>query len=108
VLRPTSFIAEKVFGSIIAYGVKLMVLAFILSITFPMLQQLALPEEPNLLAFVNVFVGAAMLAFLCWHAPAIAASMLSASPSLSAQTISSGTSRAVRFITTGLGGRGKK
>lgn len=93
VLRPTSFIAEKVFGTIIAYGVKLMVLAFILSITFPMLQQLALPEEPNLLAYVNVFVGAAMLAFLCWHAPGIAASMLSGSPSLTAQTAGSGISR---------------
>ncbi len=93
VFRPTSFIAEKVFGAIMSFGIKLMVLSFILSITFPMLQQLAIPEEPNLLAFVNVFVAAAMLAFLCWHAPSIAASMLSGSPSLTAQTAGSGISR---------------
>jgi len=98
VLRPTSFIAEKVFGAIVSFGIKLMVLSFILSITFPMLQQLALPEEPNLLAFVNVFVAAAMLAFLCWHAPSIAASMLSGSPSLTAQTAGSGISRAFSSV----------
>ena len=98
VLRPTSFIAEKVFGAIISFGIKLMVLSFILSITFPILQQLAIPDEPNLLSFVNVFVAAAMLAFLCWHAPSIAASMLAGSPTLSAQTASSGATRVFSSI----------
>lgn len=107
VLRPTSFIAEKVFGAVMSFGIKLMVLSFILSIIFPMLQQLAIPNEPNLLAFVNVFVAAAMLAFLCWHAPSIAASMLSGSPSLSAQNVSSGASRvytSIRQIATAKAG----
>lgn len=98
VLRPTSFIAEKVFGAVMSFGIKLMVLSFILSITFPILQQLTIPEEPNLLSFVNVFVASAMLAFLCWHAPSIAASMLYGSPSLSAQTASSGVSRTLSTV----------
>lgn len=93
VWRPTSFIAGKVFGAIISFGVRLMVLSFILAITYPFLQQLALPPDPSLLDFVNTFAGAAMLAFLAWHAPGMAAGLISGSPTLSAQNVSSGATR---------------
>jgi len=96
--KPTSFIAEKVFGAIISFGVKLMVLSFILAVAYPFLQLLALPPEPSLLDFVNTFAGAAMLAFLSFHAPGMAAGMISGSPSLSAQNVSSGASRVYTSI----------
>lgn len=97
VWKPTSFMAEKMFGAIIAYGVQLMVLSFIIAVAFPLLRMLALPPDPNLLAFVNTFFGAALLAFLSWHAPRMAAGMLAGSPSLSVHNVSSA---ATRFITT--------
>lgn len=97
VWKPTAFIAEKLFGAIISYGVQLMVLAFIISVSLPFLRQLALPPDPSLLDFVNTFFGAALLAFLAWHAPRVAAGMISGSPSLSTRDVSS---VATRFITT--------
>jgi len=97
VWKPTSFMAEKMFGAIIAYGVQLMVLSFIIAVAFPFLHMLALPPDPNLLAFVNTFFGAALLAFLAWHAPRMAAGLLAGSPSLSVHNVGS---VATRFITT--------
>jgi len=98
VWKPTSFIAEKVFGAIISFGVRLMVLSFILAVAYPFLQQLALPPDPSLLDFVNTFAGAAMLAFLSFHAPGMAAGLISGSPTLSAQNVSSGAARVYTSI----------
>lgn len=91
--RPTAFIAEKVFGAIISFGVKLMVLAFIMAVAYPFIQLLALPPNPSLLDFVNTFAGIAMLAFLSFHAPGMAAGLISGSPSLSFHNVSSGATR---------------
>ena len=93
VWRPTSFIAEKVFGAIISYGVKLMVLAFIMAVAYPLMLKLALPPDPSLLDFINTWLGAAMLAFLSFHAPGMAAGLISGSPYLSAQGVTSGATR---------------
>lgn len=98
VWRPTSFIAEKVFGAIISFGVKLMVLAFIMAVAYPLMIKLALPPDPSLVDFINTWLGAAMLAFLSFHAPGMAAGMISGSPSLSAQNVSSGASRVYTSI----------
>jgi type IV secretion system protein TrbL len=38
VLKHTSFLCEKVFGAIISFGVKLMVLGLLVSITVPVLK----------------------------------------------------------------------
>ncbi|NVN92979.1 MAG: P-type conjugative transfer protein TrbL [Desulfuromonadales bacterium] len=92
VWKPTAFIAEKVFGAIVSFGVKLMVLAFILTITFPVLKQLAIPAEPSLAANINVLVCSAMLAFLSLHAPGVASGLIFGSPSLGYQQARSGMS----------------
>ena len=99
VWKPTAFIAEKVFGAIISFGVKLMVLAFILAVAYPFLQQLAIPPDPSLLDFVNTFSGAALLAFLSFHAPSVAAGLVSGSPALTARHVTSGTTRVVQQVT---------
>jgi type IV secretion system protein TrbL len=99
VWKPTAFIAEKVFGAIISFGVKLMVLAFILAVAYPFLQQLAIPPDPSLLDFVNTFSGAALLAFLAFHAPSVAAGLIFGNPTLTAQHVTSGVSRVTQQIT---------
>jgi type IV secretion system protein TrbL len=82
--EPTKFLAEKAIGAVVSSGIKLMVLAFIVTVSTPVLHNLSLPHA---LAFKEaatslLIVGA--LAFLCWNAPGVAAGLMSGSPSLSA------------------------
>lgn len=88
--KHTKFIAERTLGGVVNYGVKLMVLAFILSVT-----------EPTLTGSINfsvtdgnvewneifsVMVISWAIALLAWNAPGIAACIVSGSPSLTAGT----------------------
>lgn len=86
VSRHTSFLAEKVIGSIISFGVKLMVLAFIVAVTVPLLSSFTLPTDPTWNdLFAMVMVSLAIMG-LAWHAPGVAAGMISGGPSLTAGT----------------------
>lgn len=88
----TRFIAEKVWPAIVACGVKLMVLAFILSIALGKLfdGKVALATELAK-AHANITSAQSMeslgtslaLAFLCWQAPSMAAALLSGTSSSS-------------------------
>jgi type IV secretion system protein TrbL len=82
--RHTAFIAERAFGSVISFGVKLMVLAFILAAVQPVLIQITLPAEPTWQQAYMVLLAALAIAFLAWHAPGIAAGMISGGPTLTA------------------------
>lgn len=98
IIKQTAFMAEKVFSYLINVGIKLMVLSFILSITYSILLNIALPDEPNLASNINVLVCAAILMFSCWFLPNIAAAMLTGTPSLSARDVAPGGSRVVQVI----------
>lgn len=82
--RYTAFLAEKAFGAIVGFGVKLMVLAFIMSAATPIMSSITLPADPTLKQAWSVFLAAGFLAYLSWHAPGVAAGMMSGGPSLSA------------------------
>jgi type IV secretion system protein TrbL len=82
VLKQTAFIAEKVFGAILSFGVKLMVLTFICCISMPIIQSYTIPEGFVWDAMFNMFFAAATIACLAWHAPKITAGLLAGSPSL--------------------------
>jgi type IV secretion system protein TrbL len=84
VLRWTAFMAEKSFGLVFSFGVKLMVLAFIVSAAEPVLAALTLPANPNFNQVLSVLVGAMAITFLAWHAPGVAAGLVAGGPSLSA------------------------
>lgn len=84
VLRHTAFLAEKAFGAIISFGVKLMVLAFITSAAIPVIASWTLPASPSLEQCFFVLVGALALAMLAWQAPGVAAGLLAGGPSLTA------------------------
>lgn len=86
VFKHTTFLAEKVFGAIISFGVKLMVLGLLVSVTIPVLRNFTLPPDPTWeMLFNNLLVSFAVAA-LSWHAPGIAAGLLSGGPSLTAGT----------------------
>lgn len=84
VFKPTAFLSEKALGGVIGQGVKLMVLAFIISVAGPVIASINLPAEPTIAqCFLTLLaVGAVML--LAIHAPALAGGIMSGSPSLTA------------------------
>lgn len=83
VLKHTSFLGEKALGAIVAAGVKLMVLSFILSVSIPMVEKWTLPGSPTLDNCIAMFISCLCLTFLCWQAPSLAAGLMSGSPVLS-------------------------
>jgi type IV secretion system protein TrbL len=84
VFKHTAFIAERAFGSVVSFGVKLMVLAFIMAAAAPVLTVITLPAVPTLQQAYMVMLAAMAIAFLSWHAPGIAAGMISGGPNLTA------------------------
>jgi type IV secretion system protein TrbL len=84
VFKHTAFIAERAFGSVVSFGVKLMVLSFIIAAVQPVLAQITLPAEPTWQQAYMVLLASMAIAFLSWHAPGIAAGMISGGPSLTA------------------------
>lgn len=86
VFKHTSFIAEKIFGAIISFGVKLMVLGFLVSVTVPVLKSFNLPADPSWASSFNLLVVTFAIAALAWHAPGVAAGLVAGGPSLTATT----------------------
>jgi type IV secretion system protein TrbL len=84
VFKHTAFIAERAFGSVASFGVKLMVLSFIIAAASPVLSAITLPAVPTLQQAYMVMLAGLAIAFLSWHAPGIAAGMISGGPSLTA------------------------
>ncbi len=84
VFKYTSFMAEKVFGAVISFGVKLMVLAFVVSVGFPLMQSLSLPPDPSWVEMLSVMFGSLAMALLSIHAPGVASGLLNGGPSLTA------------------------
>ena len=84
VFRHTAFVAERALGAVVSFGVKLMVLSFIVAAAGPVLNAIAVPANPNYQAAYSVMIAALAIAFLAWQAPAIAAGMISGGPSLTA------------------------
>lgn len=84
VFKYTAFMAEKVFGAVISFGVKLMVLAFVVSVGFPLMQTLSLPPDPSWVEMLSVMFGSLAMALLSIHAPGVASGLLNGGPSLTA------------------------
>ena len=80
----TAFLAEKAIGAVIAQGVKLMVLSFIIAVIATVISSFHLPSNPPLQTTWLLAASAFVLAVLAVHAPALAGGLLSGSPSLTA------------------------
>jgi type IV secretion system protein TrbL len=84
--RYTKFLAEKAIGAVIAFGIKLMVLSFILSIAHPVLSAATLGANPTYNQILGLILTTGAIALLAWNVPGLVAGLLSGSPSLSAGT----------------------
>jgi type IV secretion system protein TrbL len=110
VMRHTAFLAEKAFGAVLAHGVKLMVLAFVIAIAEPVLQQITLSPDFSMRDAWCTLLAAMTICFLGWHAPGMAAGLLAGSPSLSAGHVAGGaleTGGAVALGAAGLASAGR-
>ena len=87
IFKPTAFLAERVFGSIISFGVKLMILALIIGVSDSFIQTVVMPTEVTWQQAIELSVIAIALAFLSFHAPGVAQSLLTGSPNLSIGTV---------------------
>lgn len=108
VFKYTAFMAEKVFGAVISFGVKLMVLAFVIAVGFPLMETLSLPPDPSWPEMLSIMFGALAMAVLAIHAPGVAAGLLSGGPSLTAGSAGGATMAAgalgVGTVMAGAGG----
>jgi type IV secretion system protein TrbL len=86
IFRHTSFVAERAFGLIIAFGIKLMVLGCIVAAMQPVLVTLQITDASNLNQVMSLLLASIALAMLAWHAPSVAAGMMAGAPSLTAST----------------------
>lgn len=80
-----SFLAERAFGAVVANGVKTAVLAFILASAGPIIGSLTPPgAAPSYADVFNLDAAVCLIAFLAWHAPGLAGSLMGGGPTLHA------------------------
>jgi len=101
--RYTKFISDKAIGVIVASGIKISMLIFILSATIPLIETWTLPTNPTQLQCLKLLGGAIAIAFLCWHAPNMAAGAMSGGPGLGAGAIGGAIGAAVGAVMMGAG-----
>lgn len=88
ILPQTKFLAEKAIGAVVSAGIKLMVLAFIVAVTNPVLASMHFTSQDiKLNELWSAVLTCGAIAFLAWHAPSLAAGLLAGSPSLGAGAI---------------------
>ncbi len=103
--EPTKFLAEKSIGAIIASGVKMMVLSFIVAVSLTIINGIPILDDiPNLETGMTMVLISGAIAFLAWNAPGIAAGLVSGSPSLSVSTAASQATAVGVGATAALGG----
>lgn len=84
IMRHSAFMAERAIGMVLAFGIRLMVLAFIVSVSFPIIILMKLDADPTWQQVFSLLLGCGAIAFLCWHAPGIAGGLLAGVPTLTA------------------------
>ena len=87
VFEPLRFLSERVFGAIIGFGIKFMVLGLIVGVAERFVGELTLPATVSWQQALDFTVISLALSFLAFHAPGLALSLLSGSPHISASTV---------------------
>lgn len=78
VLQRTAFLGLRALNGLVAICIKLMVIAFVASLSAPVIELLSFTSsEPTIKESMSLAVGALAIALLMWRAPAIAMSLIS-------------------------------
>jgi len=88
IFRPTAFLAESAIGAAFKLGFKFLVFSFVLCMSFNILQNLNLPDDPTLYELFDAFFTSATIAWLSSKVPQMASNIISGSPGLSGPTVS--------------------
>lgn len=99
--KHTRFMAEKCIGGVISFGIKIMTLSFIISVTMPILQRFKLPTDPTIDMNLKMLFAVLAIAIICWQGPALAAAILAGSPSLTAGVGAQGAAAAGMVMAAG-------
>jgi type IV secretion system protein TrbL len=83
----TSFITEKAIGCVISFGVKLMVLFFILTASIPLINLWTVPTNPTNKDCLILLSGCWALTFLCWNAPSMVSTLMGGGPTLTSGSV---------------------
>ena len=80
--KPLRYLGERYISGAFAMGIRVMVLAFIIGLSYQTLQSLTLPADPTLRDLALMLGASGAIAFLSWHAPSLAMSLISGAPNL--------------------------
>lgn len=86
-IKRTAFLAEKAIGAVVSFGIKLMVLAFIITVAQPVLAGLVIAGPVTYQTMFALLLTAGALAVLVLHAPGVAAGIMAGSPSLTMASV---------------------
>ena len=108
IFKPLGFLADRVFGAIIGFGIKFMTLSLIIGVSEQFIANLVLPDTVSWQQALDFAVISLALMFLTFHAPSVALSLLTGSPHISAGTVAAtaagaslGTSRLAQASASG-------
>jgi len=93
----TKFLAEKAIGAVVACGIKLMVLSFVVAVIEPTIATAMHFQGPDITIneLWSALLTLAAMTVLCWKAPQLASSVLAGSPSFGGGGIIAGAVGAV-------------
>lgn len=80
----TSFISQKALGAVVNFGVKLMIMIFLLGLMSTMISKMDAITNDDYGKLFEAVLQACMYAFLIWKLPSLISGMLSGTPSMSA------------------------
>ena len=85
-IRYTSFLFQRVVSCVFSFGVKLMVMFFLLGLFMTLTNDLTkeLPADQNFSVMLKMSLSYATLAYLTWKLPNLSASLMNGQPSLDA------------------------
>ena len=80
----TSFISQKSLGAVVNFGVKLMIMIFLLGLMSTMINKMDTITSDDYGKLFESVLQACMYAFLIWKLPSLISGMLSGTPSMGA------------------------
>lgn len=104
-IRFTSFLFQRVVSGVFAFGVKLMVMFFLLGLFDTLSGTLVnFEENATFSAMLKIALSYATLAFLVWKLPNLAVSMMNGQPSMEAGDVFRGATTAKSTVAGAVGG----
>ena len=104
--KHTAFLSNKVFGAVINFGVKLMVIIFLSGIIHETIIHFGTLKDPSMKTLMSATLGILMLAVIVSMIPQLVSGMLSGSPSIGAGDVKNSVSSGISKVGAAVGAVG--